>query len=341
MAENLAQTSTATDRTPKTEVTYYTVADHRFFLGAVALLNSLALTGNAGELVVLDAGLTPKQRETLSSRATVVDLPEQIARHPHLMSPYPYLVGASGTVVNIDSDIIVTGSLEPLLELAAEARICVCPAWTEEARRRWFGDWEKTLRLRAPLRRDEWVHAGFIVFSTDHWPRLLERWWEVCELIPPDEMHGDYSPFQAPDADALNALLMSEIPREAVALLDQGDEVFGGEAAVENMKTLACTSAGRPTRLLHLVDNPKPWERSGWLRLGATDYVRLMRRLLFADDVQLRLDRHDAPLWLRPGPSGQLALRTLGGANRAMMWSAYRVPDPVRTRLRQVRRWAG
>jgi hypothetical protein len=76
---------------------------------------------------------------------------------------------------------------------------------------------------------------------------------------------------------------------------------------VENMKTLACTSARRPTRLLHLVDNPTPWERSGWLRLGATDYVWLMERLLFADDIALQLNRHDAPLWLRRGPSGELA----------------------------------
>jgi hypothetical protein len=178
------------------------------------------------------------------------------------------------------------------------------------------------------------------VFSTHHWPQLLERWWEVCELIPPEEMHGDYSPFQAPDADALNALLMSEIPREVLTLLADGDEVFGGDATVEDMETLACTSAGRPTRLLHLVDNPKPWERSGWLRLGSTDYVRLMRRLLFAKDVPLRLDRRHAPLWLRPGRSGELALRTLGAVSRTMMWSAYKLPDPVRTRLRQVRRWA-
>ena len=41
-------------------------------------------------------------------------------------------------------------------------------------------------------------------------------------------MHGDYSPFQAPDANALNALLMSEIPREALAWLNEGDEIFVG-----------------------------------------------------------------------------------------------------------------
>ena len=68
---------------------------------------------------------------------------------------------------------------------------------------------------------------------------------------------------------------------------------------------------GRPAKLLHL-DNPKPWERSGWLRLGATDYIRLMRRLLFASDVPLSLDRSQAPLWLRPRLGGELTLRASG-----------------------------
>jgi hypothetical protein len=338
MAENLAQASTATERTPRAEVTYYTVSDHRFFLGSIALLNSLALTGNGGELVVLDAGLTPEQRELLSTRATVVDLPEQIARHPHLMRPYAYLVGASGTVVVIDSDIIVTASLDPILDRAREGKIAMCPAWTEDARRRWFAEWEPTLQLRAPLRRDDWVHNGFVAFSTQHWPHLLARWWEVCELIPSADMHGSLSPFQAPDADALNALLMSEVPRDGLTLLAQGDEVFGGDVTVEDFKTLRCTSGGRSTKLLHLVDNPKPWERSGWLRLAATDYVRLMRRLLFASDVPLRLDRDQAPLWLRPGLEGELTLRALGGANRAMVWSLSKIPEPLQERVRGVRR---
>ena len=41
-------------------------------------------------------------------------------------------------------------------------------------------------------------------------------------------MWGSRSPFNAPDQDALNALLMSEIPREALALLPEREQVFGG-----------------------------------------------------------------------------------------------------------------
>lgn len=334
----MARTLTVTDGMSNAHVTYYTVSDHRFFLGTVALLNSLWLTGNRGELVVLDAGLKPNQRERLGGHVTLVDPPEQIVRHPHLMRPYPHLAEATGTVVVIDSDIIVTASLDAILDRARDGKIGMCPAWTEAARRRWFAEWEATLRLRAPLRRDDWVHNGFVAFSTEHWPNLLERWWEVCELIPSADMHGGRSPFQAPDADVLNALLMSEIPRDALALLPEGDEVFGGDIAVEDLETLRCTVRGRPAKLLHLVDNPKPWERSGWLRLAATDYVRLMRRLLFASDIPLSLDPDLAPLWLQPGLGGELTLRTLGGTNRAMVWSLSRVPEPVREWVRGLRR---
>jgi hypothetical protein len=56
---------------PSPAVTHYTVSDHRFFLGTVALRNSLRLIGNGGEVVVLDVGLTATEREMLSDHATV------------------------------------------------------------------------------------------------------------------------------------------------------------------------------------------------------------------------------------------------------------------------------
>ena len=46
------------------------------------------------------------------------------------MKAYPSLLKPSGTVVLIDSDIVVTDSLAPVATLAREGKICVCPAWT-------------------------------------------------------------------------------------------------------------------------------------------------------------------------------------------------------------------
>jgi hypothetical protein len=319
-------------------VTYFTVSTHRFFPGTVALLNSLRLTGNAGQLVVLDAGLRSNEQELLREQATVFALPKTAETHPVVTKTYAHLSQPSGVVIVIDSDMIVTGSLEHIVALAGEGKICAYPDFAA-VRGRWFPEWHETLGLRAPLRPDVYVNTGLVAFSTDHWPHLLERWREVCELIPPGEMWGSRSPFNAPDQDALNALLMSEIPREALALLPERDNVFGGHAVVEDFDTLACTCDGQPTKILHLLDSPKPWESSGWLRLASTDYVRLMRRLLFARDVPLRLDPDLVRPWLRPSWRGELTLGALGATNKLLVRTAYMLPEPFRTRLRQFRRW--
>jgi hypothetical protein len=256
------------------------------------------------------------------------------------MKPYPYLLDASGTVVVIDSDIVVTARLGDAFDLARDGKIVAAPAWLESTRNRWFAEWEQALQLRAPLRREEWLHNGFVVVSTRHWPHLLKRWWELCELVPAEQARLDDQPFNAPDSDALNALMMSEIPRSALALLPDGDEVFGGNAVIEDVQTLHCTFRGRPTRLLQYTDSPKPWQTRGWVRAGATGYARIMRRLLFAPDAPLRLLPSDAPLWLQPSPGGRLALAGRGAANRTIGWTSHRLPEPARKLVRDWRRKA-
>ena len=322
---------------PATDVTYYTVSDHRFFLGTVALLNSLRLTGNEGDLVVLDAGLTQSERESLLAHAQVLSPPREIVGNPLLMKPYPHFFAPSGTIVLIDSDILVTGPLDEILTRAREGKVCVYPDMPE-VRNRWFAEWEKTLRLRSPLRREVSVNSGFIAFSTDRWPELLERWSELCRLVPADEIAGAGKMFNAGDQDALNALLMSEFPRTEVELLPEEDVAFAYHISVEDADELRCSVNGNQKRILHFLDSPKPWERSGWLRLASTDYIRLMRRLLFAPDVALRLDPSQAPVWLQPTRVGRFSLGVFGTANRVVVWSSRRTPDWVSERLRVARR---
>jgi hypothetical protein len=323
---------------PATDVTYYTVSDHRFFLGTVALFNSLRLTGNNGNLVVLDIGLAQNERESLLVHAQVVSPPPQIAgANPITLTPYPHFFAPSGTIVLIDSDILVTGRLDGILTSAREGKVCVYPDMPG-ARNRWFAEWEKTLRLRAPLRREVSVNAGFIALSTDRWPQLLERWWELCQLVPTDEIGGDGTAFNAGDQDALNALLMSEFPRSEVALLPEEDVAFAYHISLDDVDELRCSVNGQQKKILHFLDSPKPWQRSGWLRLASTDYIRLMRRVLFAPDVPLRLDPSEAPIWLQPTRIGRVSLGALGTANRVVVWSSRRTPGWVANRLRIARR---
>lgn len=319
--------------------TYYTVSDGNYFLGTVALINSLALTGNAGTMFVLDVGLSSRQRRILRDHATLVDRSNDM-RHPFLLKPYAHSLEPAGTAVVIDSDMIVTAPLHDVFEDAAGGLICAFPDGPQ-TRWRWFPEWQERLRLRAPLRREACINTGFLAFSVDHWPDLLSRWWEVCQLVRPEEVWVP-GPFQAPDQDAMNALLMSEVPRDRVRLLPETETGFGVDVgrkiAVEDVSKLRCRHDGHELRILHFIDRPKPWERAGWARLAATDYVRLMRRVLFASDVPLQIDPGIVPLWLRPGRAGEATLSALGLTNGALVSLARHTPDAVAEQLRRLRR---
>ena len=134
------------------EPTYVTVADAGYFLGAVAMLNSLRLTGNEGELVVIDRGLTPAQRASLGQHARILELsPEDRAKHAYFQRQLVYRYGLDGVLVFLDSDMLVTGSLAPVVEDASRGKIVVYPnhpsGW-----HRFFPEWAHVFALEAPLR---------------------------------------------------------------------------------------------------------------------------------------------------------------------------------------------
>ncbi|MEK6274228.1 MAG: hypothetical protein AABM30_02695 [Actinomycetota bacterium] len=323
-----------------TEATFYTIADAGFFPGLVALLNSLRLTGNSGELVVLDRGLTASQRALVEGHVRLAELPEALAGRPMLLKAYPYLLKATGTVVVIDSDMIVTRSLAEIAALAGEGRICAFPDPLPH-RGRWFAEWEGELDLRAPLRRRTYLNAGFLALSVDHWPDLLSRWWELCERIPRDEHFARFEqPFWAGDQDVLNAILASEIPDEVVTELPADEEAYPDdllETVVVDEASLRCELRGRPTSILHYSLGPKAWSRRAWTRLRDDAYVRLLPRLLFGDDVAVRLEPESVPLWLRPGTSGRAFVRGADLAHGGIRGAVHALPGPVRDRALALR----
>jgi hypothetical protein len=323
-----------------TEATFYTIADAGFFPGLVALLNSLRLTGNSGELVALDRGLTKAQRKLLEGHVSLVELPQAPAGSPILLKPYAGVVGASGTIVLVDSDMIVTRSLEEFAVLAGEGRICAFPD-PKPHRGRWFAEWEQELELRAPLRRRTYLNAGFLALSTDHWPDLLARWWELCGRVPRDQHFGRFEQlFWAGDQDVLNAILASEIPEQAIAELPEDGEAYPEdllETVIVDERTLHCELRGHPTSILHYALSPKAWKRKAWVRIRDDAYVRLLPRLLFADDLTVRLEPSAVPLWLRPGARARTFVRGADLAHGGVRGAVHALPRPVRERALALR----
>jgi hypothetical protein len=301
---------------------FFTIADSRFFPGLVAMVNSLRLTGNAGEVVVLDQGLTSEQRSFLESHVTVVRRSPEDLGHPVLAKAYPHLLNAEGTIVLIDSDMIVTDSLSTIISQAEDGKVCAFSNHRTN-RDRWFAEWQQIFELPNPPRRQAYRNAGFLCFSTHHWPDLLRTYWEACRKVPPDDIgrRGDSDPMNEADQDALNAILMSVVPREALADLPSEGMAFRNELVrvrVVDEQRLVCELDGRPTTILHYTRGPKAWERGNWKRVRRDAFTVLLPRILFGDDVPIRLDRDAFPLWLQPGVRGSVLLRAIDLGHGAM-----------------------
>ncbi len=157
------------------------------------------------------------------------------------------------------------------------------------------------------------MNSGFVAFDVDRWPWLLQRWIDVNGRIPLDKsVRPDPDPYRDHDQDALNAILMSEVDSSAVLCQPAWAHAHRlNRAVVVDRSTLACADQGRPVTILHHSGTPKVWESSGWQRDFRQAYVRLLRRVLCSEDVALRLQSDDLPVWLRPTRSGRLSFYVL------------------------------
>lgn len=335
--------------------TYYTITDEPFFVGTVALLNSLRLTGHEGEFVALDCGLTPTQQRRLAQHARVVPAQRESGYWGYPLKPFAWHPEVDGVVVMIDSDMLITGSLDPLLRDAARGQIGVfvdLMAILVDPPNRSFSEWQRTLGLAGPLRQQPYVNAGLIAFSVAAWPHFLDRWRETCRLAADassDNGHRnlDWSqnPFAYPEQDALNAILMSEVAPEALALYDYAlAPITQARESVQlrDLGRLRCVHDSRDTLLLHNTGRPKQWEPRAWAAGPYTAFSQLLPRVLFSDDVALRLDPGELPRWLRPGLSGKTIRLGVKSLRAPLRRGSAILPRGVKAHISsQLRGWAG
>lgn len=317
---------------------FFTISDAAYFPGTVALVNSLKLTGHDQRVVVLDRGLTETQRRRLSAIVDVVDLPSSAPSDSYLVKPYPALLGVAGVVVLIDSDMIVTDSLQPILERAASGQICAFPNHPS-ALWRTFSEWHDLFDLEQPLRRQPYLNAGFVAVSVDRWPRFLDRWWSACAGIP-ERCAGlaDPEPLAQLDQDALNAILMSEIPATSVEILPSYEWHLGRVEIVDESR-LVCVANGAHQPLLHTPRTPKVWQARGWRHVEPSTraYVELMPRVLFWRDLPIRVTPDEVPLWLRPGRLSRVSAAGMAAVNGTpwVLRKAQRIPHRAARELRR------
>jgi hypothetical protein len=307
-----------------TETAFYCVADERYFIGAVGLVNSLRLLGHGDPIVVLDCGLTAEQRGLLGPEVELMAAPDD--RPPWLLKTVAPLAKPADVMVLLDTDIVATRPLGELFERAATGRLV---AFADPADR-FDPDWGELLGLGAPRRGGTYVSSAALCVG-----RALGA--EVLGLLADRQSAVDFErtfwradepgyPFRYADQDVLNAILATRVEPDRLDALDSRlapTPPFTG-LGVADEATLRCAypDGTEPFLVHHHVVRP-------WLEPTHHGvYSRLLRRLLIGDDAAVRVPQETIPVWLRSGPRAW-AERLRINARERLRWH---VREPVARR---------
>jgi hypothetical protein len=280
---------------------FYCVTGRDFFLGAVALVNSLRLVGHEEPIFVLDCGLEPAQRELLAREATLIRAPgEDPPSTLKLSAPVSH---PAEVMALLDADLIVLRRLDELVGLAAEGRL----VGFENESHRHFPEWAEL--SGGSLRHGPYLSSSALVVGGDVARELLPL--AARELDALDrgatwlEEGSEDEPYFYADQDVLNALALGRLREEQVAAL--GPRLapvppFAGLRLRDPGRLSVTDRDGAEPFVLHHFFR-KPW----LVRMKSNVYSRLLTRLLLGDDVRLRLDPRLVPLRLRTGGLAALA----------------------------------
>ena len=305
-------------------VAFYCVCDSRYFLGAVAMVNSLRAHGHAEPVHLLDLGLESWQRDLLTGEASVADPPAD-PPPPWLAKTILPLARPAGTMVLIDADMIVTRPLGDLIAAAAAGA-----AAFENVDDRWEPRWGELLGLGA-LERRTYVCSGLIGFGGAGGPGLLRRLDEGQRRV--DVGRGYFGaddpsyPFRFPEQDVLNAVIAAAPPESSRVLplrLAPMPPFPGLEPVPGDALAAEYADGERPFVVHHYL--VKPWLEP--TREGV--YSELLRRALSGPRAAIEVPSAAVPRRFRGGVRGRVA-----------MWSAElgvrlreRLPRP-RPKLRR------
>jgi hypothetical protein len=281
---------------------FYCVADQRYFLGAVGLVNSLRLIGHDEPVYVLDCGLSDEQRELLGGEAELVPGPRDAPAH--VLKAIAPLAHPADVMVLIDTDMIVTRSLAPLIRRAAEGKVVAF----RDRQQRFVPEWGELLGL-GDARAGPYVSSGLVICE-----RALGK--PVLELLDGLQSKVDFEltfwrrrvrdyPFLYADQDLLNAILRTRVEADRLVPLEHRlapTPPFEGLSLVDREGIRCAYRDGTEAYLLHHYAR-KPW----LVRTRSNVYSRLLTRMLLAPDVVMRLEPDQLPPRLRTGFAGRAA----------------------------------
>lgn len=306
---------------------FYSVADSAAFLGVVALINSLRLVGHQEPFLLLDCGLTDKQRAVLEPHVAVIRSAAETAA-PAAKAVLP-LTEPANVMLLLDADIIVTRHLGDLIARCSKGKIVVFP---NDLPDRVFREWSH-LGLGTP-RSQTYVNSGHLLVPDTFRDTVLQQ---LATHLASVDVRRTFvgaghpsDPFYYLDQDVLNAILSTAIAPDAIDVVDAAFVAYAPFNGLRcDPRTLRChDGAGNEPYLLHHILR-KPWSSA----MPESAYSILLRRLLHGEDVAVRLPEHLIPLRLRRG-------RLARADQRRASWQAF-IRDHTRGRLGIRARWSG
>ena len=312
---------------------FYCVADERYFLGAVALVNSLRLQGHDEPIHLLDCGLSSAQRDLLAAEVKLVPAPRDAA--PQVLKAIAPLREPAETMVLIDVDMIATRSLQPLFERGAEDAVVA----VADPQDRFFADWGELLGLGLARRR-RYVSSGLVGCGGKAGRRVLE-------LLDAKASRVDFSrtfwgandrgyAFLYADQDLLNAILATSVDPDRVTALEPrlaATPPFRG-LRIDDVDRLACSYRDGLSPLVVHQFARKPWLEETFDGV----YSRLLRRLLVGDGIAIRPALDAVPLRLRPGSRARAERARVNAADFLRWRLGDRLPGPIARRVEDWRR---
>ena len=304
---------------------FYCVTDRRYFLGAVALTNSLRLLGHREPIYVLDCGLEEGQRRLLGAEVELVAAPAK--EPPWLLKTIAPLRHPAEVMVLIDVDMIATRPLGELIERARSGRIL---AFAND-RQRFVPEWGELLEL-GPVRRQPYVSSGFVALGRE--PGL-----GVLELLADRQRRVDFErtfwranerdyPFLYADQCVLNAILASQaLAPERLEVLPHRlapTPPFRGLRVVDSGRLRCAYGDGAEPYVVHHFTT-KPWLESTFDGV----YSRLLRRLVDGEGIAVRVPPSQLPRRLRQGARGYASRKAINARERFR----WHVGDPLAERL--------
>jgi hypothetical protein len=319
-------------------VAFYCIADQRYFLGAVGLINSLRLVGHSEPIHLLDCGLKRWQRELLDPHVRLVDAPS--GTHPFMRKMVAPLEDPAEVMVLIDVDMIATRKLDDLIGTASAGRAIAFENYVD----RFVPEWGELLGL-GPTRRGTYVSAGLVILGGGLGREVLALWdrgihraeFDVRLDLAGDRVAGLDHPFWALEQDVLNAVLATRADAERIAALDRRLAPvprYPGLRVLDPGRLRCAYADNIEPYVLHHIGPRKPWLAP----IYHDAYSRLLSRLLVGDDLPVRVPEGAVPLRLRRGPVARAARAPVDARDGLGWYVRDRLPDSLLTRFDGMRR---